>query len=130
MRWASIWHRVADDEIESLGSTSLVQFFSNYYLENISTGVRTGAEDGGAPVVAGQFGAWVPIGAEQTATRVRGGLEGHGRQSVFGLDHRQQRQLHLKHPGRLGKQHSAGIAGDQLPPGPQRRRCDRCSRPP
>ncbi len=39
------------------------------------------------------------------------------------LEYRQQRQLHLKYLRRcVGNQLCAGIAGDQLPPGPERRR--------
>jgi hypothetical protein len=50
--------------IEANGSTSLTQVANNYYLYNGGVGpVLTLA---GAPVVAGQFGAWAPIGAEQT----------------------------------------------------------------
>jgi serralysin len=53
--------------IESFGSTSLAQSESNYLLEpNGGTAVKLSY--GGAPVTAGQFGSWTPIGAEQTAT--------------------------------------------------------------
>ena len=53
--------------IESFGSTSLAQSGSNYLLEpNGGTAVKLSY--GGAPVTAGQFGSWTPIGAEQTAT--------------------------------------------------------------
>jgi 20S proteasome alpha/beta subunit len=56
--------------IEGFGSTSLVESGSNYFLEpNGGSGVELSY--GGAPVVAGQFdqfGAWAPIGAEQTAS--------------------------------------------------------------
>ncbi|SHL52954.1 Tryptophan-rich Synechocystis species C-terminal domain-containing protein [Bradyrhizobium lablabi] len=53
--------------IEAFGSTSLVQVGNNYYLDNNSSGVGPELKYIGAPVVAGQFGAWAPIGAEQTA---------------------------------------------------------------
>jgi serralysin len=53
--------------IEALGSTSLVQVGSNYYLEAISTGSGPVLKISGATVVAGQYGTWAPIGAEQTA---------------------------------------------------------------
>ena len=52
--------------IEAFGSTSLGQVGSNYFLYPMA-GRRFELSYGGAPVVAGQFGAWVPIGAEQTA---------------------------------------------------------------
>ena len=51
--------------IEAFGSTSLGQVGSNYFLYP-NGGSAVELSYGGAPVVAGQFGAWVPIGAEQT----------------------------------------------------------------
>src|SRR5262245_14765820 len=50
--------------IEAFGSTSLVEVGTNYFLG--SSGPELGYS--GAPVVAGQFGSWAPIGAEQTAS--------------------------------------------------------------
>ena len=52
--------------IESLGSTSLLAEGSNYFLQP-NGGSAVELSFGGAPVVAGQFGNWVAIGAEQTA---------------------------------------------------------------
>jgi serralysin len=52
----------------SATSTSLVEFGNNFYLNSNSTGSGPELKQGGAAVVAGQFGAWAPIGAEQTAT--------------------------------------------------------------
>jgi serralysin len=54
--------------IEAFGSTSLVQVGSNYFLESISSGTGPELEFDGVPVVAGQFGAVAPIGAEATAS--------------------------------------------------------------
>jgi serralysin len=54
--------------IEALGSTSLVQVGSNFYFDNISTGTGPEFKYGGTPVVAGEFGAWTFIGAEQTSS--------------------------------------------------------------
>jgi serralysin len=54
--------------IEAVGSTSLVESGNNFYLESISTGSGPELKYGGAPVVAGEFGGWTPIGAEQTST--------------------------------------------------------------
>ncbi|QWG14867.1 M10 family metallopeptidase C-terminal domain-containing protein [Bradyrhizobium sediminis] len=54
--------------IEALGSTSLVQIGGNFYLDSISGGTGPSLKYAGAAVVAGQFGAWAPIGAEQTAS--------------------------------------------------------------
>ena len=48
-------------------STSLTEIGSTFYLYD-STGTGTTLKYGGVDVVAGQFGAWTPIGAVQTAT--------------------------------------------------------------
>ena len=53
--------------IESLGSTSLLTDGTHYYLQ-IGSEPAVELAYGGAPVVAGQFGSWTLIGAEQTAT--------------------------------------------------------------
>jgi len=54
--------------IESQGATDLDQVGSNYFL--YAHGTTSGPElsFGGAPVVTGEFGAWAPIGAEQTTS--------------------------------------------------------------
>src|ERR1700728_1881072 len=52
--------------IEAFGSTSLLAEGNNYFLQP-NGGSAVELSFGGAPVVAGQFGNWVPIGAEQTA---------------------------------------------------------------
>jgi hypothetical protein len=54
--------------IESSGSTSLVQVGSNYFLYPVGGSSGPELSFGGVPVVAGEFGAWAPIGAEQTAS--------------------------------------------------------------
>jgi 20S proteasome alpha/beta subunit len=51
--------------IESKGSTSLLQVGTNYLMGGVS-GVPL--KYAGAPVVVGQAGPWMPIGAEQTAS--------------------------------------------------------------
>ena len=51
--------------IEAFGSTSLAEIANNFYLNSSGSGPEL--KDGGAAVVAGQFGGWTPIGAEQTA---------------------------------------------------------------
>src|SRR5260370_644252 len=53
--------------IEGFGSTSLIEVGTNFYLYN-SSGVGPSLKYLGADVVAGQFGQWAPIGAEQTAS--------------------------------------------------------------
>ncbi|WP_426419440.1 NF038122 family metalloprotease [Bradyrhizobium genosp. A] len=54
--------------IESFGSTSLVQAGSNYFMNPVAGGAGPELKYNGLAVVAGQFGGYVPIGAEQTAT--------------------------------------------------------------
>ena len=53
--------------IETFGSTSLTEVGNNFFLDN-SAGSGPELKYAGAPVVAGQFSTWTPIGAEQTAT--------------------------------------------------------------
>ena len=64
---------VVTTAIESFGSTSLKQVGNNYFLESISSGTGPELKYNGAPVVAGQFAPYVPVGVEQTANRLRGG---------------------------------------------------------
>ena len=54
--------------IESLGSTSLTEVGNNFFLYANGTSSGPAITLGGANISAGQFGAWTPIGAEQTAT--------------------------------------------------------------
>ncbi len=53
--------------IESSGSTALVEVANNYVLDPVAGGTGPELKFGGAVVVAGQFGGWIPIGAEITA---------------------------------------------------------------
>jgi hypothetical protein len=57
----------AQTVIESAGATSLVEVGNNFYLYD-SSGAGPSLKYQGAAVVAGQFGQWTPIGAEQTTT--------------------------------------------------------------
>jgi serralysin len=59
---------VATTVIESFGSTSLVQVGNDFFLDSISSGTGPELQYGGSPWVAGEWGAWTPIGAEATAT--------------------------------------------------------------
>ncbi|MCK1393564.1 NF038122 family metalloprotease, partial [Bradyrhizobium sp. 1] len=52
--------------IESAGTTGLTQVANNYYF--YQSGVGPELTRGGAPVVAGQFAPFVPIGVEKTST--------------------------------------------------------------
>jgi serralysin len=55
-------------DTNSVASTSLVQFFGNYYLENASSGAGPELKIGGIPVVVAQWSGWAPIGTVQTAS--------------------------------------------------------------
>ncbi len=77
--------------IEAFGSTSLAEVGNNYFLDNISTGTGPELKFGGAPVVAGQFAPWTPIGAEQTAGGYEVALKIAGTEQYFDLEYRQQR---------------------------------------
>ena len=88
--------------IEASGSTSLVQVGNNYFLDPVAGGTGPELKYDGAPVVAGQFGAWAPIGVEQTASGYEVALKMQADRSVLDLEHRQQRQLPLLH-GVLGE---------------------------
>ena len=102
--------------IESFGSTSLVEVGNNFFLDN-STGSGLALKFGSAAVMAGQFGAWTPIGAEQTATGYEVAWKSRVSNHLYGLDHRQQRQLYLGYRPRVGNQRYAGIAREQFPSG-------------
>jgi len=58
---------VIQTDTNSFGSTSLTQLANQFFLDN-SSGVGPTLQLNGAPVVAGQFGGWTPIGAVQTAS--------------------------------------------------------------
>ena len=74
--------------IELAGSTSLVAVSNHFFLDSISTGSDPSLKYGGADVVAGQFGGWTPIGAEQTASgyQVAWKVSGADQYSVWTTD--------------------------------------------
>ena len=76
--------------IEAIGSTSLTQVGIIFIL---SGGSGPELKYAGAAVVAGQFGGLDADRRGADGKRLRGGLEGRGRRSVYGLEYRQQRQL-------------------------------------
>ncbi len=59
---------ITDPPIGASISTELVEVGNNYFLDSISSGTGPELKYGGTPVVAGEFGAWTPIGAVVTAT--------------------------------------------------------------
>jgi len=54
-------------EIETTGSTALLQVGDNYALDPVGESAELALSYAGAPVAVGQFGAWAPIGAEALA---------------------------------------------------------------
>src|SRR5450756_2114754 len=54
--------------IRTDGSTSLVQTANDYFLQNTGTGTGPELKYQGAPITAGEWGSWEPIGAVQTST--------------------------------------------------------------
>jgi len=54
--------------IEASGSTKLDLVGNNYFFDPVSGGAGPLLKYQGAAVVVGQFGAWTPLGAEQTAS--------------------------------------------------------------
>ena len=73
--------------IEGFGSTSLTEVGTHFYLYD-SGGTGPSLKYQGADVVAGQFGQWVPIGAEQTASGYEVALKNGGadQYTVWGTD--------------------------------------------
>ena len=73
--------------IELSGSMSLVTDWTNYLLEP-NGGTPVTLSYNGAPVTVGQFGAWTPIAAQQTATGYEVALEevGAGLYAVWDTD--------------------------------------------
>ena len=64
--------------IEAFGSTSLVQLGADFFFDNISSGSGPELKYNGAPVFAGQFAPYVPVGVEQTATGYEVALKNAG----------------------------------------------------
>ena len=94
----------------------------NFFLDSISTGTGPELQYGGAPVAAGQFGSWTPIGAEQTAGgyEVAWKLPGTDQYSVWFTDSSGNETV--QHGRHLREQHHTDVAGKQLPSGSERRR--------
>jgi Ca2+-binding RTX toxin-like protein len=62
---SNVLNSVEGTLVEAAGTTSLTKVGSNFYLSNADAAVLL--KNGGAPVVSGQFGTWVPVGAEATS---------------------------------------------------------------
>ena len=112
--------------IKSAGSTSLVAVGSKFFLDSISTGSDPSLKFGGADVVAGQFGGWTPIGAEQTATAIR--WPGNSRAPINIWSGIPIAAATTSQRLYVGSKYGAAIVRDQFPSGLERRRSDRRSR--
>ena len=69
--------------IESSGTTSLLTDGTHYFLQP-NGGAAVELSYGGSPVVAGQFGAWTPIAAQQTSTGYEVALK-NGSADLYGV---------------------------------------------
>ena len=99
--------------IEANGSTSLDQIAEHLFSGRPATSIGPPVEDlNGAYVTAGEFGAWTPLGAEQTAGGVSGWLEVRDGRSIHRLDHRRRRQFPLAGRRGVGNQLGGAIARD------------------
>ena len=110
--------------IQTDGSTSLTEVANNYFLYN-SSGSGPALKYDGADVVAGEFGAWVPIGAVQTASGydVAWEIPGANEYTVWTTD--SNGNLVIQYTHCVGNQHCLGIARAHFRPGLERRRSDR-----
>ena len=73
--------------VEISGATRLVGVGNQFFMRD-SSGAGPSLKFGGAAVVGGEFGAWAPIGAEQTASGydVAWKLTGADQYTVWGTD--------------------------------------------
>ena len=94
----SLTFALEDPPIEASGGTRLDQVANEFFLHD-GAGNGPSLKYAGADVVAGQFGAWTPLGAEKVGERLPGGLEERQRRPVHRLEPRQQRQLDQSQTG-------------------------------
>ena len=112
--------------IEGFGSTSLTEVGTHFYLYD-SSGAGPSLKYQGADFVAGQFGQWAPIGAEQTASgyEVAWKVAGADQYAVWATDNNGNYTSILLAPCR--ERARVAIDRDQFPAGLERRRYDRSS---
>ncbi len=114
--------------IETFGSTSLVLSGGNYHLNSISTGTGPVLKYQGNPVIAADWGSWSVVGAEQVSG---GGCDvawkyaPDGHFSIWSTDSNGNLWPRSRLPRGVGHRRIAEGAGDDIPPGSQRRRHDR-----
>ena len=112
---------VIQTDTNSFGSTRLTAVANEYFLYNAS-GSGPVLQYGGAPVMAGEFGAWVPIGAVQTASGydVAWEIPGANEYTVWSTDSNGNytRQHHRRG---AGKRLCVGVDRDDVQSRPERR---------
>ena len=113
----------AVNTIEASGATSLLQI-ANAYLFGSIYGPEL--KMNGVAVNVSQLGPWTAIGAEQVGGGYQVAFRAGGCRLLYGVEHRQQRQLRL-HGSQLGvwQQHRAAIPRADLSTRPQQRRLPR-----
>jgi len=114
--------------IEGVGATTLAQVGGSYYLYANGTSSGPPLEFNGTPVVAGQYGGYTPIGAEQTASGYIVAFEdaGSNQFSVWSTDSNGKLPVE-HHRYRTGNEHQSRNDRDVFPSGSERRRRDWCS---
>ena len=111
--------------IEASGATRLDQVANEFYLHD-GAGNGPSLKYAGADVVAGQFGAWTPLGVEKVGSGYQVVWKNGSADQYIVWNARQQRQLHRQCHGRgVGVGVCVPVAGDGVPAGSQRRRHDR-----
>ena len=111
---------VIKTDTNSFGSTSLMAVANEYFLDNASNAGPV-LQLGGAPVTAGEFGSWTPIGAVQTATGydVAWELPGTNEYTVWSTDSNGNFSATILSAG--GNRLCVGVDRDDLQPRPERR---------
>ena len=110
--------------IQTDGSTSLVQVGNNYFLDPVGGSSGPELSYGGAAVTTGEFAGWTAIGAVQVSG---GGYDvawentSAGLYTVWSTNSSGNYSVE-RHRRCVGKQHSAGDAGEHLPARSQWRR--------
>jgi len=124
-RWGDrlLWHRDRVAWIDQPG-----RGVNNYFLIIIAPDLAL-TEICRRRRCSGSVCAVAPLGVEQTSTGYEVAWKVHRRRSVWGLEYRWQRQLHLNIGGVMSDPARAGNSGDQLPSGFERRWRDRCVLP-
>ena len=106
--------------IETAGATDLVQVANEFFLRD-GAGSGPSLKYAGADVVAGQFGAWTPLGAEKVGTGYQMVWQNGSADQYVIWNTRQQR--HLEEPVRPSLRFQSRREGNGVrsPSGPESR---------